>query len=266
MLTQSLIITFPALCVVAIFLAASYTPNPKARLMILVIGTALLIAAVIKLDSYMQTNPETGFPAPISIAGVTTTNIETPTETLTPAEAIEGQSNAIKAYKRAAINAPCPIKASLIAGIGYVETQHGTYAGTTLNTEGVTSKPILGLPLDGTNGTMRIEDTDNGQLDNDTTFDRAVGPMQFIPASWEMYGADGDGDGIKNPSDIDDAAAATANHLCLKKVVKNSIIKEELNLVSNTTHRVHAIAGYNATKEYRMKVLAAESNYRKLGL
>jgi hypothetical protein len=38
--------------------------------------------------------------------------------------------------------------------------------------------------------------------------------MQFIPSTWQSVGVDGDGDGAKNPQDIDDAAMSTAVYLC----------------------------------------------------
>ncbi len=38
--------------------------------------------------------------------------------------------------------------------------------------------------------------------------------MQFIPSTWEQWGADGDGDGTADPNDIDDAAYAAARYLC----------------------------------------------------
>lgn len=42
----------------------------------------------------------------------------------------------------------------------------------------------------------------------------AAGPMQFLyPSSWEAFGVDGDGDGIKNVYDPDDAIFAAANLL-----------------------------------------------------
>ena len=59
-----------------------------------------------------------------------------------------------------------------------------------------------------------IRDTDAGQFDNDAAYDRAVGPMQFIPSTWSVVGVDADGDGERNPQDIDDAALATAVYLC----------------------------------------------------
>jgi hypothetical protein len=59
-----------------------------------------------------------------------------------------------------------------------------------------------------------IRDTDDGVLDGNTTWDRAVGPMQFIPGTWARWGADADGDGTADPQDIDDAAAGASAYLC----------------------------------------------------
>ncbi len=38
--------------------------------------------------------------------------------------------------------------------------------------------------------------------------------MQFIPSTWSVVGVDADGDGQRNPQDIDDAALGTAVYLC----------------------------------------------------
>ena len=38
--------------------------------------------------------------------------------------------------------------------------------------------------------------------------------MQFIPSTWSIVGVDGDGDGVRNPQDINDAALATGVYLC----------------------------------------------------
>ena len=37
------------------------------------------------------------------------------------------------------------------------------------------------------------------------TFDRAVGPMQLIPQTWRNWHTDGNGDGVEDPQNIDDA-------------------------------------------------------------
>ena len=42
----------------------------------------------------------------------------------------------------------------------------------------------------------------------------AEGPMQFMPATWAKWGADGNGDGVADPNQIDDAALAAARYLC----------------------------------------------------
>ena len=126
---------------------------------------------------------------------------------------------ALAAYQRAAqvigtADPSCKIEWPLVAAIGRVESDHGRYGGNVLNAEGVSRPGIYGIPLDGSNNTQRITDTDAGQYDNDRQFDRAVGPMQFIPSTWSVVGVDGDGDGQRNPQDIDDAALATAVYLC----------------------------------------------------
>jgi hypothetical protein len=81
----------------------------------------------------------------------------------------------------------------------------------------ISSSSTSGIPsaaLDGANRTSEIVDTDAGQYDNDTQYDRAIGPMQFIPSTWSVVGVDADGDGVRNPQDIDDAALGTAVYLC----------------------------------------------------
>ncbi|MGZ4580399.1 MAG: lytic transglycosylase domain-containing protein [Nocardioidaceae bacterium] len=126
---------------------------------------------------------------------------------------------ALSAYQRAAqvINAAdpsCHMGWQLIAAIGRVESDHGRDGGNTRTTKGISTPGIYGIPLDGRNGTARVADTDGGQYDNDPIYDRAVGPMQFIPSTWSVVGVDADGDGQRNPQDINDAALATAVYLC----------------------------------------------------
>jgi len=41
-----------------------------------------------------------------------------------------------------------------------------------------------------------------------------VGPLQFLPSTWAQWGADGDGDGVTDPQDLDDAAYAAGRYLC----------------------------------------------------
>src|SRR4029453_17084401 len=101
-----------------------------------------------------------------------------------------------------------------IAAIGRVESDHGRYGGNVLGDDGVAQPGIYGIALNGRNNTQRITDTDAGQYDSDEKYDRAVGPMQFIPSTWSVVGVDADGDSPRNPQDIDDAPPPTGVHLC----------------------------------------------------
>ncbi len=138
---------------------------------------------------------------------------------LTPGSASSIPQAALSAYQRAeaVINQAdrgCRLPWELIAAIGRVESDHGRFGGNVLDDEGVARPGIYGIPLNGKNNTQSIADTDGGQYDDDTRWDRAVGPMQFIPSTWSVVGVDGDADGTRNPQDIDDAALATAVYLC----------------------------------------------------
>lgn len=126
---------------------------------------------------------------------------------------------ALAAYQRAetvinSADSGCHLTWQLVAAIGRVESNHGRHGGNTLDAQGVARPGIFGPPLNGGDGTSRISDTDAGQFDSDAVWDRAVGPMQFIPSTWSVVGVDADGDGQRNPQDIDDAALATAVYLC----------------------------------------------------
>lgn len=125
---------------------------------------------------------------------------------------------ALEAYAAATLTlqrekAACSLGWNTLAAIGQIESRHGSYGGATLGDDGVVAPRIIGPALDG-KGFASIPDTDGGQLDGDTTWDRAVGPMQFIPSTWKLHGADGNGDGVKDPHNIDDAALAAARYLC----------------------------------------------------
>ena len=127
---------------------------------------------------------------------------------------------ALAAYQRAetVINAAdktCHIPWQLIAAIGRVESDHGRANGNTLDDRRPRHPRHLRHPARRHATTPRvIRDTDAGQYDSDATWDRAVGPMQFIPSTWSVVGVDGDNDGQRDPQDIDDAALATAVYLC----------------------------------------------------
>lgn len=107
----------------------------------------------------------------------------------------------------------CRLSWTTLAGIGRVESAHGGLRAE-LGDDGVSTPLIVGVALDGSEGVREILDTDGGELDGDTTHDRAAGPMQFLPTTWARFGADGNGDGTRDPHQIDDAAAGAAAYLC----------------------------------------------------
>jgi membrane-bound lytic murein transglycosylase B len=129
-----------------------------------------------------------------------------------PARAL--QSYAAAEIAQRAATPDCRLSWATLAGIGRVESDHGRLGRADLDADGVPRPLIVGIPLDGTRETQEIRDTDGGALDGDRTYDRAVGPMQFLPTTWGTFGADGNGDGVRDPHQLDDAARAAAAYLC----------------------------------------------------
>lgn len=120
-----------------------------------------------------------------------------------------------RAQNRLALTDPgCRIGWWALAGIGRTESRHGTYLGSAVGVDGRVEPPIVGPPLDGSNGFRRVPDSDGGVLDGDVGSDRAVGPMQFLPGTWRTVGADGNGDGTADPDNIYDAAVGAGVYLC----------------------------------------------------
>ncbi|MGR0219944.1 lytic transglycosylase domain-containing protein [Agromyces sp. ZXT2-6] len=113
----------------------------------------------------------------------------------------------------AQVEPDCGLDWTTIAAIGAIESGHGSHGDAVLADDGTVQPTILGRALDG-DGVAAIRDTDGGALDGDARWDRAVGPMQFIPSTWAIWGIDANGDGVADPNHIDDAAHATALYLC----------------------------------------------------
>jgi membrane-bound lytic murein transglycosylase B len=133
--------------------------------------------------------------------------------------AVDVPARALAAYGNAELvlrteDPGCHLSWATLAGIGRVESDHGRYGDATLRDGGRPSEPIVGVPLDGSEGVRAIGDTDGGRFDGDPDVDRAVGPMQFIPSTWRRWAADGDLDGVGDPQQIDDAALAAGRYLC----------------------------------------------------
>ncbi|QYX80839.1 lytic transglycosylase domain-containing protein [Streptomyces akebiae] len=142
----------------------------------------------------------------------------------------------------------CNLPWQLLAAIGKVES--GQARGGRVDAEGTTIGKILGPQLNG-NGFANISDTDDGAYDDDRTHDRAVGPMQFIPSTWEWAGRDGNDDGAEDPNNIYDAALAAGHYLC----------RFDWDL-SNDANLRSAILSYNNSTEYYNTVMRWLEHYR----
>jgi membrane-bound lytic murein transglycosylase B len=134
------------------------------------------------------------------------------TPTRIPARALTAYGAAERGQRAATPD--CGLSWATLAAVGRVESDHGRLGRSDLDADGVVRPPVVGVPLDGSAGVAEIRDTDDGRLDGDPELDRAVGPMQFLPTTWARFGVDGDDDGVRNPQDLDDAAAAAAAYLC----------------------------------------------------
>lgn len=141
---------------------------------------------------------------------------------------------ALDAYRRAAdtknrLTPGCRIDWSLLAAVGKVESDHA--AGGKVDAAGRTRGEIIGVQ---------------------TRYGTAKGPMQFLDPSWGLYGADGNGDGVKDAHNIYDAALAAAHHLCAS--AGNKSLQEPGNLRQ-------AIFGYNRADWYVTKVINWMNQY-----
>ncbi len=82
-----------------------------------------------------------------------------------------------------------------------------------------------------------------------TSYAGAMGPMQFMPSTWETSGVDGNGDGVANVMDPEDAIPAAARYL-------------KAGGAPQDWYR--ALYSYNHADWYVKKVLAVAEAYRRL--
>ncbi|WP_344586501.1 NlpC/P60 family protein [Actinomadura vinacea] len=137
--------------------------------------------------------------------------------------------NYLKLYKE--IGEKRNIPWNVLAGIGYIETHHGT-----LDAQGVTS---------GEN------------------YAGAGGPMQFLKSSWDIYGADGDGDGKEDRYNPADAIAGAANHLRGSIGKMSSSIPLSQSDIRRAVHRYNPGNYTPQNNPYANDVLAAANRYAK---
>ncbi|HKS48596.1 MAG TPA: murein transglycosylase [Amycolatopsis sp.] len=161
-----------------------------------------------------------------------------------PARALIGYGNAELQLR--ADQPSCRVSWATLAGIGRIESNHGQYGGAVLKVNGYPSRPIVGVPLDGSSGVRTIPDTDHGRFDGDPDYDRAVGPMQFIPGTWARWG------GGYDPQQIDAAALAAARYLCA-----------DGRDMSSAQGWWSGILSYNNSVDYARKVFGLADSYAK---
>ncbi|MGH9164551.1 MAG: lytic murein transglycosylase [Acidimicrobiales bacterium] len=148
--------------------------------------------------------------------------------------------------------ATCPgLRWTVLAAIAKVESDHGRHGGAVLDPTGDVVPPIIGVALDGTGGSATVADTDGGRLDGDATWDRAVGPLQLLPASWARWGRDASGDGRADPDNAFDAIAAAAAYLC--------------GTGGRVDDAAAAVRSYNHSDAYVAQVLAVAASYGDAG-
>ncbi len=158
-----------------------------------------------------------------------------------PEPAVRAYGAATLAENRA--EPACHLGWTTLAGIGWVESQHGTIGGRTLGSDGRSVPPVFGPALDGHGDVAAIREYDG-------SWARAVGPLQFLTTTWTTWASDGDGDGVSDPQDLDDAALAAARYLCAAGG----------DLVTGSGW-VAAVRAYNHADSYVRAVYSAASAY-----
>ncbi|GHE34387.1 hypothetical protein GCM10017771_51990 [Streptomyces capitiformicae] len=139
----------------------------------------------------------------------------------------------------------------ILAGIARVESNHAV--GRNIAAGGDIRPKIYGVLLNGSGAggnTTVFPDTDGGKWDGTASGERAVGPFQFLPSTWEGVGEDASGDKTADPHNADDAALGAAVYLCAggRDLTKRAQLKA-------------AILQYNHSGEYVANVLGWIDQY-----
>lgn len=139
----------------------------------------------------------------------------------------------------------------ILAGIAKVESNHAI--GRNIADNGDIRPKIYGVLLNGSGqggNTTAFPDTDNGKWDGTSQGERAVGPFQLLPSTWESIGKDAGGDKSADPHNADDAALGAAIYLCGggRDLTKRAQLRA-------------AILQYNHSNEYVANVLGWIDQY-----
>lgn len=142
----------------------------------------------------------------------------------------------LRAADAVALSEPkCRLTWPVLAAIGRVESHHARNGDVT--PQGDITHPVFGPVLDGRNGTAAISDHNGHPV-------RAIGPMQFLPATWEKWASDGNGDGRGDPQNVFDASLAAGRYLC----------SDSEDLATQTGVH-HALRRYNDSEQYADTVM-----------
>jgi len=136
----------------------------------------------------------------------------------------------------------CHLSWVSLAGIGRIESNRGRYGGARLLPNGDESEPVMGVPLDGTNG--------NAAISSSGDYAHALGPMQFIPSTWASWATDGNGDGTANINNIDDAALTAGRYLCAQGRDTASTAGWQAAILSYNQSGAYVNSAYQAAAGY----------------
>ncbi|HKN96767.1 MAG TPA: lytic transglycosylase, partial [Pseudonocardiaceae bacterium] len=138
----------------------------------------------------------------------------------------------------------CHLPWWLLAGIGKIESSQAENGEVDAN--GTTLQPILGPELNGQNGFAAIPAILGGRWTGDPVWQRAVGPMQFLPSTWLTWGRGG------NPNNVYDSALAAGRYLCAGG-----------GNLSQPADEAAAVFSYNHSDSYVRIVLIWANAYRQ---
>ncbi|MCW8384106.1 C40 family peptidase [Streptomyces justiciae] len=135
----------------------------------------------------------------------------------------------------------------VLAGIAKVESNHAT--GHTITASGDIRPRIYGVLLNGSGAggnTTSFPDTDGGRWDGTAMGERAVGPFQFLPSTWQSIGADANGDRVADPHNADDAALGAALYLCGegRNLTQRAQLKAAIYQYNHSTAYVADVLGW----------------------
>jgi hypothetical protein len=180
----------------------------------LIVGDLFLFGALRPSHQSTSDTPPPPAPSAVAVPGGSSGSTDLTGWAATIAASTGIPARAAQAYGQAQLtlagsDPACRLSWNTLAGIATIESDNGQFDGAQLRADGTETKPIIGVPLDGSAGNRSVPATDHGALDGDPVHDHAVGPFQFLPATWLAYAPAG-----ADPQNIDAAALAAGRYLC----------------------------------------------------